>query len=138
MTGLGDKFSRVLNRLKSERGAVALFGLFQREDSPDDGFDLVISASWLNDAGLDELRYLAQVLGDELEPDEMLLLSRIVPMDTDDESVRWIGDWLKSQSSFPVRLVDFDFAGARIKSAAIIASAVDGKRGKAKAQPTRL
>lgn len=120
MTDTLDKFSEIARRIRAKRGPVALFGLFLRDDASDETYDLVVSAPWLDGQGLAGLRYLAGKLGEVLDPQEMLYLSRIVPMETTETSVLWLTSHLRGRP-MPQMLTDFNFAGARIKVAQIFA-----------------
>jgi hypothetical protein len=114
------KFLRVVDGIEAERGQFTLFGLFLRADTPY-VYDVVASALWLDEDRLDGIRYIAKQVGDALEPQEMLSLSRIVPMPTNEESIESLLAAI-GRSRKPIEIKDLDFAGARILSAYIISS----------------
>jgi hypothetical protein len=112
------KFVRVVREIESRRGPFVLFGLFLREDTPE-VWDVVASAPWLDAARLDGIRHLAAEIGSALRPEEMLQLSRIVPMETSDPAVVQLTTRLGLRNA-PVEMTDIDFAGARIQAATVL------------------
>jgi hypothetical protein len=71
------KYEDIKNRIQKERGDLDFFGLILREDAPN-VWDLVVSAPWAEADKWSALKYLADVLKAELEPTELLQLSRAV------------------------------------------------------------
>jgi hypothetical protein len=116
---LQDKFSEVVSRIEGARGPFTLFGLFLREDSSS-LWDVIASAPWLDTQRLAGIRYLASEVGKILEPTEMLLLSRIAPMQIDSEWIQQLIEEIGPQNVPPVERKDFVFADAKIIDAFIL------------------
>jgi hypothetical protein len=71
------KYEDIKARIQKEKGGLDFFGLILREDAPG-VWDLVVSAPWAEADEWSALRYLSEMLRTELEPQELLQLSRIV------------------------------------------------------------
>jgi hypothetical protein len=72
-----DKYKVIKKRILTERGVLDFFGVILREDAPDT-WDLVISAPWAESNQREALQYLSAVVKTELDPTEILQLSRVV------------------------------------------------------------
>jgi len=72
-----DKYKKIRNRILKDKGDLDFFGLILREDAPD-VWDLVVSAPWAEADTWKALQYLSDVVKAELEPAEILQLSRVV------------------------------------------------------------
>lgn len=81
-------FQKALNELEKKFGSFDLFALFLREESPG-VWDLVVSSSWLGEGRLAKLREFADVLKSVIG-EEVIQLSRIVPLNKEDESLQQI------------------------------------------------
>jgi hypothetical protein len=77
MTPPIDKYKKIRNRILRDKGDLDFFGLILREDAPD-VWDLVVSAPWAEADTWSALQYLSNVVKAELEPAELLQLSRVV------------------------------------------------------------
>lgn len=119
MTEEVEKFRSVVKACEEDRGPFKLFGIFKRADTPD-VWDVVASAPWLNENRLDGLRYLAAKLGEVFSDDEMLNLSRIIPMNTNDAALVQFVDWARSLP-LPIMLVNSFFAGALVTEGYVLA-----------------
>jgi hypothetical protein len=86
MNDFFGKMREVEADLARERGGVLFFGLLKSADLPD-RWDVVITARWVTDSQLTDLRYLADKLRSRLTPDEMLSLARIVLLAPDESSL---------------------------------------------------
>jgi hypothetical protein len=120
MTELLGKFQKIAESIAADRGRMKLFGIFLREDSPD-YWDVIIAAKWLDDSGISGLRYVSKQISKVLETEEMLDLARIVPMQTTDEAVLQLSEWVAGRQ-LPAALSDFDFSGTRIKTAYVLSA----------------
>jgi hypothetical protein len=83
------KLDRVLRSIEAERGPFVLAGLFMREDSPR-LWDLVVSAPWLQRGKLAALHEFVERLSDALGQEEVMSLSRIVPLNRRDPALKAI------------------------------------------------
>ena len=72
-----DKYKKIRNRILKDKGDLDFFGLILREDAPD-VWDLVVSAPWAEADTWSALQYLSNAVKAELEPAEILQLSRVV------------------------------------------------------------
>jgi hypothetical protein len=119
---LMEKFSKVVRAIEKERGRFVLFGLFARADTPS-VVDVVVSAGWINgQARMAGIRYVVKKIGEVLKPEEMLNLSRIVPMDTTDSEIRNFVAQIGTVEVMRSIEHDFVFAQATILSARIFSS----------------
>src|SRR5690349_10740210 len=87
MNELIKKLSPLEKEISEERGDFSLFALFLREDSPD-RWDVVISAPWFGGDEKSALQYMAKKLRSRLRPQDLLRISRIVIVESNDESLR--------------------------------------------------
>lgn len=77
MRQMTEKLKIVATELTAKRGRFALFALIMREDAPD-LWDLVVSADWLESAGHDGMRVVADAVQKKLSVEEVVTLSRVV------------------------------------------------------------
>lgn len=77
MREIAEKLRTVEKALSDANGPFDLFALFLREDSAD-VWDLLVAAPWLNPDKLLALREIATRVQEELGPDELTKISRIV------------------------------------------------------------
>ena len=82
-----EKLEHVMRDLTREKGPFTLFGLFHREGAPYDKWDLVVSASWLEEGDVNALRELVEKLTAIADTSEMVSFSRVVPLSPDDPRV---------------------------------------------------
>lgn len=109
--------------LSHEKGGLSLFALFLREDSPDK-WDLVVSAQWLSQDKKLGLVLLAKELSNRLTTQELLKVSRIVPIDINNPQLKSIHKALNVEHSI-VEMRDSNFFGLMIKHAYFFASRKD-------------
>ena len=81
------KFIELRNEIIRERGDLALFALFLREDA-EDRWDLLVSAPWLERNEAAGLRYLSKKLMTKLSERELLEISRVVLIEQSDPGLR--------------------------------------------------
>ncbi len=86
-----EKFKTIIQSLESEHGSFLVFALFLRE-KPFETWDIVISATWLNSSELSSYRLIASKLQEFLTESESLQFSRIVLLDPDDSTVKFLLD----------------------------------------------
>src|SRR5258708_2593515 len=122
---LGEKLKTVEREISEERGKFELFGLFLREDAPD-RWDLVLAAKWLAN-GIEFLNYLSEKLSRVLRTDQLVLISRIIPMAGDDRFVKQVVSTVKVEHGLN-ELVNTEFAGVQIAHAYVVTSA--GPKGR--------
>lgn len=121
MSDVLQRFVGVVRTAEKDRGGLVFAGLFLREDAASDAWDFVVSASWLDRARLEGMRYLAKLLGEVFSAQEMLLLSRIVPMETTDPTVATLADWAAAHP-LPMEVAPFEFGGVRVRRAFILSA----------------
>lgn len=115
-----EKIMKVEREISAEKGPFILFALFQREDSSD-YWDLVAAADWIGKDKADPLRYIANHLKKNLKPDEMINLSRIVLIDSDNPALDAVHKAVSIEhGDFEIK--DSNFFGLQIKHAHIITS----------------
>lgn len=119
-----DKFVSVERSVSDERGPFALFALFLREDM-NDRWDFVVAAPWLHSNSKDDLEYLAEQVTSQLDPNEVVFLSRIVVIDMDNPGLEEVRQAFHIEHG-RIEMKDRDFFGLRIQHAHIITSQSGG------------
>jgi hypothetical protein len=84
-----EKLRRAMRTISAKRGDFTLFALFRREDAPD-GWDLVVSSSWLEEGKLKALGEFAEALKRSIGERQVRELSRIVTIKQDDPGLKAI------------------------------------------------
>jgi hypothetical protein len=77
-----QKLVEVEKKASSEKGKFALFALLARPEAPEH-MELVVSAPWIEGNVKEAFEYLAKEMKAILSSEEMLLISRIVSLDSD-------------------------------------------------------
>lgn len=79
MKDMVDSLVRMEKKTSKSKGNYTLFALVLREDSPD-VWDLVVSAPWIWTNRWKALKFLAGEMNKVLNPEDILKISKIVPM----------------------------------------------------------
>lgn len=111
---------RVMNKVSAEIGDFILFGLFLRED-PQDKWDLVISAPWLEEAKLKGLGEFVEKMASIIGEKELLKLSRIVTLSQSDPRLQTILQEVQVDNGL-VEMSDKNLFGLPIRQAYILHS----------------
>ena len=83
-----EKLQKLMKRVEARKGPFTLFAVFMREDSPG-LWDLVIAAPWMDEAGdLETLREFVNEMSDTFSREEVMSVSRVVPLNRDDAALR--------------------------------------------------
>jgi len=106
--------------MSSEKGSFSLFALFLREDAPD-LWDLLISANWVEKNKAKSLKYISTHLNKYLKPDELIKLSRILPIDSNNPGLKAIHKAIQIEHG-KAEIKDSNFFGLQIKHAYLITS----------------
>ncbi len=77
MNELVERFIKLESRMAQEKGLFWLFALFLREESAG-GWDILVSAHWIDEDPQKGLRYIAGQVQDAFAPHEMTRLSGVV------------------------------------------------------------
>jgi len=114
MKKLVDKLRLVAQKAAANKGAFSFFAILLREDAPD-RWDLVAAAPWIDKDTMGSLQYLARCLQEHLDRDELLRISRIVPLETGNP---FLNDMYRSVSTAPGYLgaCDYSFDVPRVVS----------------------
>jgi len=104
-----------LSIAKEKREEFALFGLFLRQDAPN-RWDLVVSAPWLDRDRMGGMQYLAKRLRSRLATEELITVSGIVVLETQDPGVRAMQRWRAIRGT-PQRLENVELFGLAIREA---------------------
>jgi len=120
------KLQKIERTISSKKGMFSLFGLFLREDSPDK-WDLVVAAPWIEKNKQHGIAHLARVLQEKLAPNEMIQLSRIVPIDERNPALSAIHGAIHVEHG-TAEFKNCNFFGLSIKHAFIITSKDTGAR----------
>lgn len=118
-----EKFRSIEKEAAEEKGSFVLFGLFEREDTPN-MWDVVISASWLDVKKKENYDYFARKITAKLNPQEVVMLSRIVLLTPSEPFVERVTSAIKTKHNNP-RFINCMFNGVFIKDAYIISSKPD-------------
>ncbi|TYT75522.1 hypothetical protein [Desulfobotulus mexicanus] len=115
-----EKFQKAEKSLSESKGPFELFALFLREDSPE-RWDLLISAEWARANKKASINTIIEEIRKELSDPELLMLSRIVILDRDDEALKAIhrAGWVEHGLA---EISDSNFSGLAIKHAYLITS----------------
>jgi hypothetical protein len=119
-TEVAEKFRGLESKIAAEKGELALFALFLREDVPD-RWDLIVSAPWASSDEKSALDYLITTIKSDLGLGELTNLSRIVFIDPQDTSVLALNRAVHVEHGV-VEVRDSNFFGLPIKHAFIITS----------------
>jgi len=120
MKELIDKLVQVEKDISSEKGSFLLFALFLREEAQD-LWDLVIAACWVDDNKSESLKYLSAHLNKYLKPEELIKLSRILPIDSNNPGLKAIHKAIQIEHG-NAEIRDCNFFGLQIKHAYMITS----------------
>ena len=118
MNQLVEKLASMEREVADERGGFRLFSLFLREDSPNK-WDLLVSAPWLDADQSEGMAYLAKRVRSCLDTQELLSLSRIVPIAADNPGLAAIAQAFHVVHS-QIELRDRNLFGLQIKHAYIV------------------
>ena len=113
-----EKFRRAMEAVSAERGEFVFFGLFLREEALDK-WDVVISAPWLEADKLKALKEFVEKVTTIVGKQELLTLSRIVPLDPNDPNLDAVLKAVQVDNG-PLELWHPDFFGLDIKHAYIL------------------
>ena len=120
MKELIDKLVRIEKDISSDKGPFLLFALFLREDAQD-LWDLLIAADWVEENKAESLKYLSTHLSKYLKPDELIRLSRILPIDSNNPGLKAIHKAIQIEHG-NAEIKDSNFFGLQIRDAYLITS----------------
>ncbi len=120
MKELVDKLVSLERNVSDERGEFYLFALFLREDAQDK-WDLMVSAPWIQADKKEALNYLATHIQSRLIPAELISLSRIVLIDTDNPALEAINKAIRVEHG-KAEVRNSNFFGLQIDHAYIVTS----------------
>lgn len=115
-----DKLVRVEKDISAEKGSFLLFALFLREDASD-LWDLLVAANWVEEDKAESLKYISTQLNKSLKPDELVKLSRILIIDSNNPGLEAIHKAIHIEHG-NVEIKDSNFFGLQIKHAYLITS----------------
>ena len=112
------KLRKLMKKIEAQQGRFVLFGLFMREDSPGN-WDLVLAAPWLERGKLKALGKFVQEMSDTFGQEQVMSLSRIVTLNSDDPSLHAILNDIGSVSR-PVERQGHSLFGLPVEHAYIL------------------
>lgn len=115
-----EKLRQVEVELSGKYGDFDLFALFLREDAPNK-WDLMISSDWARADKRFALNAIVEQMKLALEPQELMMLSRIIILERDDAALAALHDSMRVEHGV-AEISDGDFFGLAIKHAYIITS----------------
>ncbi len=120
MKDLLGRFIEIERSVAQEKGGFSLYALFLREDEHDQ-WDMVIAAPWIEKDKKSALHYVANKVQQMFTPNEMLHISRIVIIETDNPALPAINQAIHIEHG-SMEVKNSDFFGLQIKHAYIITS----------------
>jgi hypothetical protein len=112
-------FTIVKDRLLQSRGDLRLFALVLREGSPGP-WDVVVSAPWADKNLNEALQFVSSVIVSTLDPNELLLVSRVIILEDGNPVLTALLDASASSSAGELR--DRDLGGIEARQAFILHS----------------
>ncbi|HHC24317.1 MAG TPA: hypothetical protein ENK58_02715 [Desulfobacterales bacterium] len=116
-----EKLISIENEIAGEKGPFLLFGLFEREDSPN-MWDIVVSSPWIDKNRRKTSEYIIDKINSELTPEEMITLSAVVVLYPTNDFVRDVTGEVDEVEHRSERLTNCVFNGITMKNAHIITS----------------
>ena len=113
-----NKLIQIEKKISSEKGQFLLFALFLREDAPD-LWDLMVAASWVEKDKSESLKHISDHLKKTLDTKELIKLSRIVLIDTDNPALDALHKAIHIEHG-DAEIKDSNFFGLQIKHAYVI------------------
>ena len=120
MNEIVEKFASLEAEIAQKRGDFSLFALFLREDAPD-RWDLIVSAPWVGQNKDEAVDYLIAEIKSHLGPQDLVSLSRIVVVDSNDPPVQALANAFHVEHG-RVEVRDSNLFGLQVKHAFIITS----------------
>ena len=115
-----EKLASLERDVSGEKGDFSLFALLLREDALGK-WDLLASAPWMQIDKKEALKYLVEKIGSYLDPDEFLVLSRVVPIEEGNPGLKAIHDAFRTRHG-RIEVQESILFGLPIKRAIIITS----------------
>ena len=113
MKELVSKFISIEDEISKDKGDFILFALFLREDA-ETGWDLLVSAPWIQANKKEALNYLANRVQSSFTQTELLNLSRIAILETDNPALENFHKSINVEHG-SVEVVNSNFFGLQIK-----------------------
>src|SRR3972149_6864708 len=120
MNEIVEKFASLEAEIAQKRGDFSLFALFLREDAPD-RWDLLVSAPWASQDKQKAVDFLVSEIKSHLGPQDLVSLSRIVVVDSNDPPVQALANAFHVEHG-RVEVMDSNIFGLQVKHAFIITS----------------
>ena len=114
-----SKFRTIEREITQEKGPFTLFALIQRQGAWDD-WDVVVAAPWVRKDLMKTLDYLVEKIRKVLCKEELLKVSKIVPLDPSWDFVKEINEEYREYGEVGLRNIDIN--GIEIKRAHILTS----------------
>lgn len=118
---LRDKLHAIEGEVSQQWGDMSLFALFLREDAPN-RWDLVVAAPWVRDNRSEVMKSIAKLLREKLLPNEIVLLSRIVLLESTDPGVIRMNRLIQVLHEKPVAVEGNTVFGLPIASGYVVTS----------------
>jgi hypothetical protein len=115
-----EKFQIIIREISQEKGPFILFGLFEREDLVG-RWDVVVSAPWLNMNSKEDFDYIADKIRSKLNNQEIMLLTRIIPLLPFDQFVKAVTSAINI-SDGSSEIINSNFFGIQIRHAYVFVS----------------
>ncbi len=115
-----EKLITVEENISKEKGDFELFALFLRKDAPNK-WDLLISADWARENKKESIEYILGKVREVLSDPEMLMLSRLIILNKDDEALKALHSAMHVEHGL-AEVADSRFFGMQIKHAYLITS----------------
>lgn len=122
---IAEKLNELEREISNEKGDFTLWALLQRAGAQD-RWDLVVSATWIENNDEEGLKYLTKKVSSRLDEKEILYISRIIILDRGNPILSKLQEKVKAQHGEikhkPVSMQDLNLSGLEISYASISTS----------------
>ena len=120
MRELVEKLRRMEKAISRRKGGVELFALFLREGSPRQ-WDLLVSAPWITRNKKDGLRYISNMVQQQLSSYELHQISRVAIIEDSEPALQAFQQAIKNEHGV-AELVNCSIFGLQVEHAYLITS----------------
>ena len=120
MKELFKRFSEIEKEMAAERGEFTLLGLFQRDTTLFDRWDVVVSADWLGEDEYEAMKYIIPEFQKRLTKEQWLMVSGVQVLKPNEAFVQEMLEEIR-EGNGNFKVSNFDFNGMTLTRGIIIA-----------------
>ena len=120
MKELFKRFSEIEKEMAAERGEFTLLGLFQRDTTLFDRWDVVVSADWLGEDEYEAMKYIIPEFQKRLTKEQWLMVSGVQVLKPNEAFVEEMLEEVR-EGNGNFKVSNFDFNGMTLTRGIIIA-----------------